>query len=501
VTIAQAALSCFHGQQRSGNPTERKSYINQINWLKNNYVRLGAGLAAYEYHFPWSYGLEPGWRSGLAQGQAISALIRYYYDTGDTSVLKLIRALERLMMLPESRGGLRVTTRDGGIWIEEYPSNPPSLVLNGFISAVFGLYEFAKLFSNDKTARSQLSAALNSIKTSLHLYDSGDWTYLDLRGESHPKSNDGYALGYVYQLKTLWEITKDPLFLAASLRWASFYWDNATTPHGNMVADETGRYRLFPGLTAAVPNNVLPGNYTVVSATPMMQDFGIDKLFDNDEATYLAPAVEGPTELTLKLNNTAKVNALTFTLYNVDLYPEKLHLFVKERGKDDFSEVTYQKVRSRRVISYYFEPVFATGIRLITEKAAGQNRLVASEMSLGFLDWNHRTLPIYGSFQSGAFKIDGRKFSVRVKASPKSVGKIFIVYRFAPDVTTLASAPWAWDYLNPLAEDERPTAGKYYQFRVLCDQGAAVRGFKDFTVMSDNKRQIQDGQDQPVGTH
>ncbi len=502
VTIAQTALSCFRSQQRSGNPVERRIYLNQINWLMNNYSQPGADLAAYEYHFPWSYGLEPGWRSGLAQGQAISALIRYHYDTGDRSVLKLIRALERLMMLPELQGGLGVTTSDGGIWIEEYPSDPPSLVLNGCISAVFGLYEYTKLFPDNTMARDQLSAAINSIKTSLHHYDSGDWTYLDLRAPPYPKSNDGYALGYVYQLKTLWELTKDPLFLAVGLRWASFYSSTHVSPQGNMVSDQNRGYHLLPGLTAAVPNNVLAGNYTIASSTPMIQDFGIDELFDKEEATYLAPAEDGPTEIVLKLQHPDKVNALAFTLYNVDLYPEKLRLFLKERDKDDFTEVTYQKVRSRRVISYYFEPMIVTEIRLIVDKAAGQNRLVVSEMSLGFLDWNHRTLPIYGSFQSGAFKIDGRKFGVRVNASPESAGKIFAIYRFAPNLAALASAPWAWDYLNPLADDKRPTVGKYYQFRVLCDQATALKGFKDFSVVSDNTPQdpIRDGQDQPVAT-
>lgn len=169
------------------------------------------------------------------------------------------------------------------------------------------------------------------------------------------------------------------------------------------------------------------------------------------------------------------------------------------QSSPDFSD-RLVPIRSRRIISYYFEPRIVSGIRLITDKAAGQNRLVASEMSLGFLDWNHWTLPLYGSFESGAFKIEGRNFGVSVKASPNSAGKIFVIYRFAPDLSTLTSAHWAWDYLNPLVNDKRPAAGTYYQFRVLCGQAEAVRGFKDFTVVSDYKGQILGRQDQPIQT-
>jgi heparosan-N-sulfate-glucuronate 5-epimerase len=270
VTIEQTALGCYHSYLRSGNPTERKIYLDQVEWLRHNYLTVGPGLAAYVYHFPWSFGLKAGWRSGLAQGQGISALVRYYYDTGDATVLNLIRSLERYMLLPEAKGGVVAATADGGMWIEEYPSHPPSLVLNGFISAVFGLYEYTKLFPHDASARGQLAKAIRSIRASLHLYDSGNWTYLDRWTIPHSPSNDAYALGYVYQLEALWDLTQDSLFLKTSLRWDFFYQGLRFNSAGNMVADGTGYYRLLPELPVAMPINSLPQNYSVVSSTPMM---------------------------------------------------------------------------------------------------------------------------------------------------------------------------------------------------------------------------------------
>src|SRR5439155_26387004 len=106
---------------------------------------------------------------------AISALIRYYRDTGARRVLPLIAKLRSYMLKPVAEGGLAVLSPEGKLWIEEFPSDPPSFVLNGFISAVFGLYEYTRLFPADHIARRQLDEALASIRLSLPAYDTGDW--------------------------------------------------------------------------------------------------------------------------------------------------------------------------------------------------------------------------------------------------------------------------------------------------------------------------------------
>jgi hypothetical protein len=137
VTIAQTALGCYHNYKRSGSEQARRKYLEQIHWLRENYLRVSDDMAAYAYQFAWAgYGLASGWHSGLAQGQAISALIRYYYDTGDKSVLPLINELKNFLFLPQEKGGVLRTTPEGGIWFEEYPSDPPSFVWNGNVSTI-----------------------------------------------------------------------------------------------------------------------------------------------------------------------------------------------------------------------------------------------------------------------------------------------------------------------------------------------------------------------------
>src|SRR5262245_4917054 len=121
ITIAQVALGCYHQFKRHGKFEYEKIYLDQIKWLRTSYVSTSDDFAYYEYHFPWGKEgthvfLIPPWRSGLAQGQAISALTRYHYDTGDASVLPLIRKLKNLMMLPVEKGGTLATTTEAGIW-------------------------------------------------------------------------------------------------------------------------------------------------------------------------------------------------------------------------------------------------------------------------------------------------------------------------------------------------------------------------------------------------
>src|SRR5712691_10264451 len=88
VTVSQYAIACERSFHLHREQTFWKVFTAQIRYLENHAIADGPDLAHYEYDFPWDgYGLAPGWRSGLAQGLAISALIRYYQDTGDGRVL------------------------------------------------------------------------------------------------------------------------------------------------------------------------------------------------------------------------------------------------------------------------------------------------------------------------------------------------------------------------------------------------------------------------------
>src|SRR4051794_16673670 len=172
-------------------------------------------------------GLKPGWRSGSSQMNAIIAMIAYYRESGDQSILPVIRRVKNGMMLPVSEGGTTAVSPEGGIWIEEFPTDPPSLALGSFINSIIALHEVAELFPDDGGTRNEFDAAVSSLKASLRHYDSGNWTYVyRWPGLGRPAlADEMYGPAFPRLMQELAEITKDPLILATSLRWRSFYED------------------------------------------------------------------------------------------------------------------------------------------------------------------------------------------------------------------------------------------------------------------------------------
>jgi len=90
--------------------------------------------ADFEHTFP----VKAPWRSGMAQGEGASLLVRVHTETGDATYADAARrALAPLGRAREDEGTLAWI--DGRPWPEEYPTRRPSYVLNGAIFAWWGM--------------------------------------------------------------------------------------------------------------------------------------------------------------------------------------------------------------------------------------------------------------------------------------------------------------------------------------------------------------------------
>lgn len=78
--------------------------------------------------------------SALVQGVALSALVRLTHGAPGPRVRDVIERAFARLAAPVEQGGT-VSRLDGGAFLEEYPSSPPSHVLNGAIYALCGLYD------------------------------------------------------------------------------------------------------------------------------------------------------------------------------------------------------------------------------------------------------------------------------------------------------------------------------------------------------------------------
>ncbi|XP_043083237.1 glucuronic acid epimerase a [Puntigrus tetrazona] len=172
--------------------------------------------------------LEPGWYSAMAQGQAMSTLVRAYLVTHNPAYLgAAIRATSPFKRTSEY-GGVKATFMNKYDWYEEYPTTPSSFVLNGFIYSLIGLYDVAETAGNKlgREAGILFSQGLESLKAMLPLFDTGSGTVYDLRhftlGVAPNLARWDYHTTHINQLQLLASIDSAPIFRDYVKRWKTY---------------------------------------------------------------------------------------------------------------------------------------------------------------------------------------------------------------------------------------------------------------------------------------
>lgn len=200
-----------------------KEVIKVAEWLVANQDDDGCWRANFEHIFykGRTAKMEAGWSSALAQGLAISFLTRMYHFTGD------IRYLESSTkgVLPfgklSSEGGVLTYWEGVYPFYEEYPTEPASFVLNGFMFSLLGLYDLSSAGSEE--ASSLLEKGLITLKKMLPLYDLGNKSAYDLThytAHSYPNiARWGYHATHINQLFAIYTITDDTYYLDTLKRW------------------------------------------------------------------------------------------------------------------------------------------------------------------------------------------------------------------------------------------------------------------------------------------
>lgn len=164
----------------------------------------------------------------MGQGHAISVLSRAYYHSGDSQYLRAAIEGLRPFRIPSWQGGVLATFLGKYVWYEEYPTKPPSFVLNGFIYSLLGLYDLKSIApaGQVKEASSLLEQGLSSLKGMLLLFDTGSGTTYDLRhftlGVAPNLARWDYHATHVNQLLLLATIDSDPIIQNTADRWLAY---------------------------------------------------------------------------------------------------------------------------------------------------------------------------------------------------------------------------------------------------------------------------------------
>jgi heparosan-N-sulfate-glucuronate 5-epimerase len=224
IAIAQYGLGNFNLWVRTKDPDRRRKFLAVADWLLANLVQNAQGRWVWMHHFDFEYRdtLRAPWYSGLAQGQGVSLLVRAWKDTGEAKYLDAAHRAFETMLGDVKDGGTLYTDGQGRPWIEEYIVSPPTHILNGFMWATWGVYDYW-LATNEARAREFFESVLRTLAGTLPSYDVGFWSLYEHSGTTLPMIASGfYHRLHIAQLEVLHRITGEPVFGDYAERWRRY---------------------------------------------------------------------------------------------------------------------------------------------------------------------------------------------------------------------------------------------------------------------------------------
>jgi hypothetical protein len=174
-------------------------------------------LWPYEVAVP-KYGLIPPWHSAMAQGQAASLFVRMHLLQRDEAAAEF--ALSAIAGLAEPNLGL-IASSSSGPSLEEAPHRPPSRILNGWIYALWGVWDVA-VGLGDQRAEKLFADSVRALEVWLPRYDLGWWSRYSIAGgiADGDIAKPFYHRLHVTQLHALHRLSGIDAFARTAEAWA-----------------------------------------------------------------------------------------------------------------------------------------------------------------------------------------------------------------------------------------------------------------------------------------
>jgi hypothetical protein len=224
IAIAQWGLANCNILCATHNESRRQKTLKAANWLAGNLEQNPRGLWVWNHHFDWEYRdtLKAPWYSGLAQGQGVSLLLRAYAEARDEGYLKAADQAFIALTMPVADGGVLFEDADNNLWIEEYLVNPPTHILNGFIWALWGVFDFW-LARGDANARRIFDGGVETLLNNLARYDTGYWSLYEQSGPGlQMLASPFYHRLHIVQLRVMATLTGNRRFAEFADRWDDY---------------------------------------------------------------------------------------------------------------------------------------------------------------------------------------------------------------------------------------------------------------------------------------
>lgn len=205
VAIFQYALGCWDLYLLEKKEKYRKKFLDCVEWTIKTQEATGAWNNFFFVYPEHPYG-------AMAQGEATSVLVRAWTLTKDDKYLSAAKQAIDFMLKPVEQGG---TSKYGNSDLVLLEYTHLSVVLNGWIFSLFGLYDIC-LACGETKYKDALNKTLKTLEKTLDKFDRGYWSNYDL--DNHIASPFYHHL-HIAQMEALNLITKKQVYADYSEKW------------------------------------------------------------------------------------------------------------------------------------------------------------------------------------------------------------------------------------------------------------------------------------------
>jgi heparosan-N-sulfate-glucuronate 5-epimerase len=228
IAIAQWGLANYNLFCQTNDETRWQKTLQTADWLAANLEQNAHGLWVWNHHFDWEYRdtLKAPWYSGLAQGQGVSLLLRVHARTESQQYQSAAEKAFVALTHPIAEGGVLFEDESEhnkkNLWIEEYLVDPPTHILNGFIWALWGVFDFW-LARSDASAKNIFDRGVATLVRNLPRFDTGYWSLYEQSGTRLKMlASPFYHQLHIVQLRIMSKLTGDARFAAVADRWEGY---------------------------------------------------------------------------------------------------------------------------------------------------------------------------------------------------------------------------------------------------------------------------------------
>lgn len=199
----------------------RDEFFRIVDWLVKYAKKEDDGGVVWHINFDFPvYRMKKPWIGALGQGRAISVFVRAYQESKKEEFLDYAQRAMVPFRKTIAEGGVQSKDRFGNFWLEEYPTVPPSHVLNGFIFTLFGILDLYRITRSNEAMR-MFQDGVSTLEKSLSYYDTGFWTVYDQYWRNIVSKHYHIDI-HTLQVKALYEITRESIFKQYAERWERY---------------------------------------------------------------------------------------------------------------------------------------------------------------------------------------------------------------------------------------------------------------------------------------